>query len=189
LSFVNLFIFLSLQDLFLFLFDPSCLLKDCECSGLFLLILICLIILYDLFIFLLYELLFLLLNYFLLILLHCFKCLLLLFHLVLVHCARLHLIIWHRWSSMSCRSCGHSFLIDKFGVQKHKSLVHHLQWACHTFIIVAKFIQNFLSPSLRKFNQERFWRFDIVSSDEEVSVIWWDLHDVITLSKLFTFFV
>jgi hypothetical protein len=82
-----------------------------------------------------------------------------------------------------------TILMLTYGVQKHESLVHHLQWACHTFIIVAKFIQNFLSPSLRKFNQERFWWFDIVSSDEEVSVIWWDLNDVITLSKLFTFFV
>ena len=97
---------------------------------------------------------------------------------------------WDRWSTSLTNRCGtEPLLIYEFGIEKHKSLIHDLKRTRHRLIIVVELIQDVGRSSLRKLDQQAFWRLNIIRSDKQMGVVGGDLNYVVALTKLATLLV
>lgn len=87
-------------------------------------------------------------------------------------------------STSSTLACLQALLLDKFRVQKHKTLVHDLKWTSHLLIVISKLCQDVLCSSFWKFDQERLWAFNVISCDKQMWVVRWDFYNIVSLAKL-----
>lgn len=80
-------------------------------------------------------------------------------------------------------------MIDEFGVQKNKALVHDLERTGHGLVVIVEFVEDISGPSLRQLDQQALGRLNIVCSNEQVRVVRRDLHNVVALSQLTAFLI